>query len=172
MIQANDCFKKLKIQSIIISKNYRKLIDEAIWSFDLGWTNFTIPEHIWKLEPLLNTINREFPIERCVVLQIDPNHFYNWHTDFFRGASINMKLIDNKQSHTLFGYPIDDFTDKFIELEYEPNTFYLFNTQQRHCVLNFDNLRYMFSVEFKQNKDELTYQNILQWCTNKGLCNE
>ena len=169
MINHNDCYKKIKMKSIIVSKNYKRLIDEAIWSFDDGWRNFSIPEFVWNTEPLLKTINKQFPIKRCVILEMPANSLYNWHTDFVRGASINMKLIMQDRNHTFFGDPIDQFSDHVVELDYEKDTFYLFNTQHKHCVINFENDRYMFSVEFKQNKEELNYFTIYSWCQENGL---
>ena len=169
MINQDDCFKKFNIQSIIVSKNYKRLIQEAVWSHDVGFKNFSIPKFVWMTEPLLKVVNEQFPIERCVVLEMLANSVYNWHTDFFRGASINMKLITENRSHTFFGQTLDDFSDSFVELNYEKDTFYLFNTQYKHSVVNFDTTRYMFSLEFKQDKDSLNYSTIYDWCEQNGL---
>ena len=50
---------------------------------------------------------------------------------------------------------------EILKFEYEKDTFYLFNTQMMHTVINFDSPRYLFTVEFKQDKSVLTFNNLL-----------
>jgi len=50
---------------------------------------------------------------------------------------------------------------KFEELHYEPKHYYLLNTQATHCVVNFENPRLIFSLEFKEDKTELSYEQLL-----------
>lgn len=171
MILKHNCFKKINQKSIVVSKNFKNLLTNAIWSNNFGFKNFVIPQSLWILEPFLKKIHSFFPIEHCIVLNIPPFNMYNWHNDTERGLSINMKLCNNIGSHTLFGEPIDEYSNSIIELEYEKDTFYLFNTQQTHCVINFDNDRYMFSVIFQQKK-ELTYETVYSWCEENGLLDD
>lgn len=168
MINSDDCFKRLNAKSIFIGKNFTRLLADAEWVCNYGFNNFLIPESLWKLEPILKKIDYQFPIECCVVLHIPPNTMYNWHNDIERGLSINMKLCNNTTSHTLFGVSVDSYSDEIIELKYEEDYFYLFNTQNKHCVINFEKDRYMFSVIFKQ-KQELKYTVVYDWCKQNGM---
>jgi hypothetical protein len=52
-------------------------------------------------------------------------------------------------------------TDKFIELKYKPQTYYIFNTQVAHTVYNFKEPRYLLSVDFEEDRTKLTYNQLL-----------
>lgn len=165
-------FKKFKFESKVISLLAYNLIQIDTWQNNYGLETCIISDKIWSKEPLLTTIDNRFPIEFGFVIKIPPYTVYNWHLDGTRAAGINMKLHSDVVSHTLFGEPLDDWNDKFVELKYDDNSFYLLNTQQKHCVINFDKYRYMFSLQFVQNKDTITYQEIYNWCTEQGLFDE
>lgn len=96
------------------------------------------------------------------VLKLDPYTCYNWHTDTRRGVGINMLLTPNTRSYCAFGLDPSQFVFKIEELKYKPNTYYLFNTQVPHTVYNFETTRYLFSIEFEKDKDELTYAQLCQ----------
>ena len=51
---------------------------------------------------------------------------------------------------------------KIAELQYKPNTYYLYNTQVPHTVYNYETTRFMFSVEFELDKDQLTFEDLMQ----------
>ena len=43
------------------------------------------------------------------------------------------------------------YYDNIIELKYKPLTYYLFNNQENHAVINLDDKdRYLFSLYFKE----------------------
>lgn len=96
------------------------------------------------------------------VLRLDPYICYNWHTDTRRGVGINMLLTPNTRSFCAFGLDVDQLVFKIAELKYKPNTYYLFNTQVPHTVYNFETTRYLFSIEFAKDKDELSFDNLLK----------
>lgn len=89
----------------------------------------------------------KFSSFKCGIIKLEPNTFYNWHTDARRKVSVNM-LLGQTHSHTLFCLNFGDILGKFEEIKYEPNTCYLFNNTIHHTVINFDNPRYLFSLEF------------------------
>jgi hypothetical protein len=95
------------------------------------------------------------------VLKLDPYICYNWHTDTRRGVGINMLLTPNTRSFCAFGLDADQLVFKIAELKYKPNTYYLFNTQVPHTVYNFETTRYLFSIEFAKDKDELSFEDLL-----------
>ena len=48
-----------------------------------------------------------------------------------------------------------------IELQYYPGTRFLLNNQKEHMVLNYDGVRMMLTIEFLEDKNELTYLQVL-----------
>jgi hypothetical protein len=96
------------------------------------------------------------------VLKLDPYTCYNWHTDTRRGVGVNMLLTPNTRSFCAFGVDPNELVFKIEELKYKPNTYYLFNTQSPHTVYNFEATRYLLSVEFVKDKDELSFDNLVK----------
>jgi hypothetical protein len=47
------------------------------------------------------------------------------------------------------------------ELKYEPDSYYIFNTQVPHMVLNIEQPRYLFSLEFLEEDRGLTFDELL-----------
>jgi hypothetical protein len=95
------------------------------------------------------------------ILRLDPYTTYDWHVDTRRGVSINM-LLNNVKSHCLFSVRETEATHGFLELKYQPKTYYAFNNQVPHMVINFEEPRYLMSVEFKEDKDQLTFEQLLR----------
>lgn len=142
--------------------------EDLNWKSIHGWDVVEVPKEVWSLENLLSRVNSEFPINRVAILNMGPFQNYMWHADDYRGVAINM-LLSHTRSHCLFGYSKDNDNMFFEELIYKPNTFYLFNTQQFHTIINFEDYRYMLSVEFIQDKSELNYYDIYWWARNNNL---
>jgi hypothetical protein len=165
-------FKKFKTQSTNIASIAPALVTVDLWAKQFGLDIMIVSDEIWYNEPLLRTITQKFPIEIGSIIRIPPNTVYNWHVDGTRAAGINLKLSGDGISHSLFGETVDEWNDTFTELKYDYKSFYLFNTQHKHSVINFDSYRYMFSVQFAQTKDQITYQEIYDWCKNEGLFDE
>ena len=95
------------------------------------------------------------------VLKLDPYTCYNWHTDTRRGVGINMLLTPNTRSFCAFGVDPNELVFKIEELKYKPNTYYLFNTQSPHTVYNFEATRYLLSVEFVKDRDQLSFEDLV-----------
>lgn len=89
-----------------------------------------------------------------------PNTCYNWHIDTERSVGINM-LLSDVNSKCLFSENPNSVVSEFEELVYEPNTYYIFNTQKPHSVLNFEGDRYLFSVEFLGASKSIGFQNLV-----------
>ena len=96
------------------------------------------------------------------VLKLDPYICYDWHTDTRRGVGINMLLTPHARSVCAFTHNREDPVFKIEELKYKPNTYYLFNTQVSHTVYNFETTRYLMSIEFAKDKNELTFEDLLK----------
>lgn len=81
------------------------------------------------------------------LLKLSPNTFYRFHVDSVRKCAINM-LLDGNDSHCYFGKmtKYEEVIDNVSELVYEKDYYYLFNTKEKHAILNLNNYRYMLSV--------------------------
>ena len=95
------------------------------------------------------------------VLKLDPYTCYNWHTDTRRGVGVNMLLTPNTRSYCAFGVDPKELVFKIEELKYKPNTYYIFNTQMPHTVYNFETTRYLFSIEFEKDVDNLSFEELV-----------
>ena len=173
-------YKGFKDKSIIISEKWKDFIDDE-WTGYYGFEAISIPTVIWRQEKLLRRMHRVFPFKNVGLIRLPINYNYNWHKDINRGCGINM-LLEHGTSYTLFeanealsnksnnkNYNFDEFGTKFIELNYQPNTFYVFNTQKLHCVFNFEKPRYLFTCEFAQDHKELSYEMVCEWMKQNNL---
>jgi len=99
----------------------------------------------------------------CGLLKMSKKTFYDWHVDDNRGVSINMLLPFGK-SYCLFenGERTNNLSGKFTELEYARNTYYAFNNQVPHSVYNFDKIRFLFTIEFEEDKTKLTFDDLIE----------
>jgi len=96
------------------------------------------------------------------ILKLDPYVCYDWHIDTRRGVGVNMLLTPFDRSICAFKVDLDQTVFKIDELKYKPGTYYLFNTQVSHAVYNFETTRYLMSIEFAKNKDELSFNDLLK----------
>lgn len=112
----------------------------------------------------LREINKILKISKCMIMSVSPNSFVNWHHDYpVKGPVLNLLLTPHHRSHSLFTYNIPD-TYNLIECLYKQNTFFLYNTDIIHSILNFEETRYVFSAIFEQGEAEE-----LDWKTVKEL---
>ena len=158
-ISSKLCYKKLN-KSHIIKDHFKSVKDNLKFNEYYGFDISLIDKDIWLSEPLLNEVNKKFKIKDCAYLKLNSYTNYKWHKDVIRGASINMLMTPDAKSYTLFGEEKSEDQIEFIKLDYESEYFYLFNTQMIHSVFNLDKTRYIFSVEFEKNKNELTYAEL------------
>lgn len=121
---------------------------------------------IWRVLqscPFLEQLNTRYKIYKAGIFSLHPNFYYRLHTDIGRGVAINMLLAGN-DSHCLFVKDTD-----FVELKYNKDKLYLFNTQKPHTVINFSQQRLMFSIGFAQDKHALSYQQLYKKCERIGV---
>tara|TARA_B110000503_G_C7171071_1_gene424306 strand:+ start:4342 stop:4788 length:447 start_codon:yes stop_codon:yes gene_type:complete len=142
-----------------------------------GFYGFPIGREIFLQDPVLSKIDKKYKILHGAFLKVNSNSAYHWHIDRKRGASINMLMTYESLSFALFYKNKDDYiTDKqqfeTVKLAYEPNHFFLFNTQQYHSLINFDAPRVIFSCLFEEEKDDLTYEMVKDYCIEINLAKE
>ena len=162
-----DCYLKIGTSSYI-KKWFDINFDNLKFDIDIfDWAAEECPREIWLSEPTLSLVHSQFPILRAGFLRIDPFKCYDWHTDTTRGLTINCIMTPEVNSLCVFGNSITSTLFDCVQLIYAPNSFYLFNTQISHMVLNLDSPRYMFGVEFEQDKTLLSYFQVKNWLTTK-----
>jgi hypothetical protein len=127
-----------------------------------GWDGYSIPMDVMVKEPILKKLHEKYRIKLAGFITIEPFTTYDWHTDTNRGVSINMIMTPNVNSVSMFG-KMGKYKEqhKFTELKYQPQTFYAFNNNYLHQVINFDKPRVMFSLEFELDKNILSYQRLV-----------
>jgi hypothetical protein len=166
-----DCYAALKTKSSFVTNHCNHLLSnkENIYHHVIGWEVIRFPLIVALQEPSIQKINTKFPIAKTAILKSQPYQNYTWHTDTHRGVSINLLISTDVQSYCMFGKPKDESSFYFTELDYKENTFYLFNTQYLHQVINFTEPRYLFTIEFEQDKSDLLYSDIYNWCKEENL---
>lgn len=169
--QPKHCYMELQSKPSFLEGHCLDIINNpgTPWQMHIGWQATLFPNELALREPVLQQIHDEFAINRMAILKTPPLHNYLWHVDDDRGVTVNMLLAHDHLSHCLFGQPVNSDNFKFLELRYQPNTLYVFNTRFPHTVINFDRHRYLFSVEFKANKDQLSYPKFCVWAERQGL---
>lgn len=112
-----------------------------------------VSDEIIDLDPYLRAIKAQYEV-LPVLLCLPPNTCYPWHTDETRRTALNMQLNAHDQSCCVFTKErSDEEFFQIAELKYQPDTYYVFNTQEEHMVMNFGETRYMFSFTLKGIRD-------------------
>jgi len=131
----------------LISKD---LLAQAVETYNwVPYYNFLatpVPEKILAKDPFLVKLSRK-RMFHAGILKMEPNTCYNWHVDTDRKVGLNMLLMD-QDSQCLFLDGEPGVVVKTKELEYKPDTYYAFNTQIPHMVINTIGPRYLFSLQF------------------------
>lgn len=116
----------------------------------------------------LRTIYEQYSFSP-LIFKFEPFENYNWHKDITRGVSINLEIKAAKRQ-VMFGVKKNDAVMKITKfLNYSPNTYYIFNNQEYHNIINFEGERFLFTLDFIKNKDKLTYKDVLEYCKLKKL---
>jgi hypothetical protein len=92
---------------------------------------------------------------------------YNWHRDVNMGCSINL-VMDDYSAHTLFNPSGQkEIIGKVVELKYEKNKWYLFNSQILHSVINVDHKdRILLTITFPKG---VTYNDVFEFLKSEGI---
>jgi hypothetical protein len=165
---ADDCYALLKQSASSFAAHCRALVakPEAIWFPHFGFQAMPLSRCLIASDPALQAIEQICPIAQIGILRMPDHWVYHWHRDQSRQACINMLLSIAHHSHTLFGQSINSANMHCLELNYEPDRYYLFNNQTPHTVINLDVDRHLFSLEFAE---PLSYGELRQRFAAAGL---
>lgn len=153
-------------KSEYISKFYTPdRLDKLDWVDFEGFKGHLVNEDMWSKEKFLAGIKDRYPNSLGIIMRLDPHTCYLWHKDIDRWFTINMLLNTDGHSHTVFGEKNSVYTSSICELNYEPNTFYIFNTQYDHEVYNFNSYRYLFTMRIETDD---RYDDVLSWAIKEG----
>jgi hypothetical protein len=159
----DDCFLELKPKAKGLSAHLKELANSNdLWQKHFGFDCIEIEKEWIDKEPALAMVHSCHKIQRLGLLKIDAKTMYDWHVDAHRKSCLNMLISENHNSITLFGSQKDYINKYIIQLKYKPNTYYLFNNQQQHCVVNLDGPRYLFSLYFEKEIEYSQMKQILQ----------
>lgn len=162
MIHPQYCYRKLG-ESVFIQDYFDNLnANELEFEDYFGLLVHRLDSEIYLKEPLLAEVNKTHKISQAGFIKTEPWRNYAWHQDAIRGVGINLLLTPRVNSMVMFGEGLNNDTVEFsiMPFQYEPRQFYLFNTQIMHTIINFDQPRYLFTVDFEEDKESLTYERI------------
>ena len=165
MITEKDCFYKLSNDTQNIEEYFNTYLNRLPWvEHESLWNLALIPPFLLLQNPTLAKLNEKFEIEGAGFIKMDPGECYKWHLDFSRGVAVNMVMNPDVRSLCLFETEeLNKERVKYLELDYQPNTFYLFNTQINHTIITFTETRYLFTLQFRKPKEELSYYDVLDY---------
>lgn len=133
------------------------VLDQSL--FQLSYDDFEPDSGICKV------INDLKSHDRLAIYRFPTNVCFQWHIDRARQSAINM-LLTGFDSFCAFGIPVKGNRFANIEkLEHEPNTYYLMNVKQFHCVYNFSEPRYVLSIGI----GDIPYTEVLEYLKTNNL---
>lgn len=153
-------FYAIPAKSSIADKLLEFAVGTDTWERYHNFDAIQVPFDLVFSDPVLYMLGMQHRMA-VGILKLNPYTTYDWHVDGRRGVCVNMLLNDVK-SNCIFEVGSDEATHQFIELKYLPKTYYLFNNQVPHMVINFAQPRYLMSVEFEADKNELTFEQLLE----------
>lgn len=162
----NNFFKlnnKFNMYNEIISTI--KSSSNSDWIHTHGFDILKINIDLIKQNKVLWSLHNVFP-SYLLILKMKPNTFYRLHVDEKRSAAINV-LLEGNNSLSFYGEQTQDEEVSNIEVvNYEYNSMYLFDTTNKHGVINLNNDRLMFSMSFNK---PLKYSTIKNFCAENNF---
>lgn len=164
-----DCFFEIPEDSVASELMYIRAITahKDLWQPYYNFQAIDVKDD-WVVDPWWKYLYRAHPF-KAGIIKLEANTYYDWHVDTDRGVGVNMLLNNWDQSHCMFNLNLKrganvthgNVKGEFIELKYKPQKYYLFNAQVAHTVYNFKDTRYLFSVDFEEDRTKLTYNQLL-----------
>ena len=155
----DECFLALPDKSTITG-DIEGFLGGGGWVAHNAFMARRLPEEIYLKEPFIKKLANKYNL-LVGVLFMYPHQVYNWHTDGNRRCGINM-LLSESPSHCLFSRNSQLTNSDTLELQYQPKTYYVFNTDIPHMVVNLHAPRYLFSVELDGGSNSPSYDTLLK----------
>jgi hypothetical protein len=160
-------YYQIPTKSVIAKELMEFAVSAQDWQDYYNFKAVQVPVELVAKDPFLVKLFQAHPFVAGIV-QLSPNVCYDWHVDTRRGVGVNMLLNFEGVSHCLFAKG-EGVQFGFDELVYAPNRYYLFNTQTSHMVVNFGEPRYLFTIEFGADKDQLSFDDLLAQMKNPAF---
>jgi hypothetical protein len=147
----NELFLKIENKSVISTLILGYASNTTNWTTKNGFLITTVPDMLLKFDPFLANMKQTFG-GNAIIFKMNPNSFYRFHVDEKRAVAINL-LIDGFDGDFYFGTQgtSEEVTENIIKCDYEPDTYFLINTKEKHAVLNRSTTRYVLSLGFKNH---------------------
>ena len=152
-------------EDLCVAQYFEPELHNIIWDPHTEWVNYfnftacLIDNNILFRDNFYEWLYKRHPY-KAGVLKMESKTMYNWHTDSSRGVCVNT-LIPTPNSSFTFFRETEDLNHSLIELRYSPGARFLFNNQKDHMVLNYEYPRFVLTTEFLEDKDKLTYPDLL-----------
>ena len=157
----NHAYIPVQVKSAIANDLLLYAQNTKDWTQYYNFMATSVPDEILWADPLFTALANKLAFH-AGILRMEPNTCYNWHVDTDRKVGLNMLLSDDGGSRCLFLDGEPGVVFKTHELDYQPDTYYVFNTQVPHMVLNTIKPRYLFSVEFLGDDRGLTFEELCE----------
>jgi len=156
-----NAYMPAPVKALIAKDLYAYATNSHSWGQYYNFMAVPVPREILRLDSFMVGLAKKRTFH-AGVLKMEPNTCYNWHTDTDRKTGLNMLLSDDGNSRCVFLAGEPGVVFKTQELKYKPDTYYVFNTQIPHAVLNTEKPRYLFSVEFLEKDRGLTFDELCE----------
>jgi hypothetical protein len=157
----NTAYMSVPVSASISEKLFQYALGTQNWTQYYNFRAVPVPSEILWEDPFMGNLAEKRAFH-AGILRMEPNTCYNWHVDTDRKVGLNMLLSDDGDSRCLFLDGEPGVVFKTQELSYQPDTYYVFNTQVPHMVLNTTRPRYLFSVEFLGDDRGLTFDELCE----------
>ena len=146
----------------------KEFLPRATW--DCGEGDFmTLAENfdvdsIRRVDEFVNRACAQFSATP-LIYRFPADTWYEWHVDAYNNCSLNM-VLDDYDAKTIFKLGrLGDGSGslyKTLELQYKPNTWYAFNSQKPHAIINGSQIRYLLTIGVLP---PFTYDDLLAFCS-------
>jgi len=150
-------FYKITQKSIIRKELLEYALSIKEWSRPKTFLCTLCPKEIYSKDILFEQLSSIIRQDQFAyyLFKIPAKTYYGLHVDSVRYSAFNMLLNDYSNSVSFFANTEFKFSQcEITELVYEQDQLYLFNTQNKHAVLNQGDDRFVLSIQGNKSYDE------------------
>jgi len=129
------------------------------WERSYNFDAVEVPQELLTKDPVMSRLLKDYTFI-AGILRMSANTCYQWHVDAERQVGFNMLLEDVGGSHCIFAENTSEQVFPITELKYQPDTYYVLNTQKPHMVTNFTTPRYLFTVKFEKKDRQMVFDEL------------